>query len=103
MTERDKLKLLADIPESDKTKDEFLDLLIEQAKSYLLSYCRVDFVDESMLPIVLRMAAEDYGRSGSEGVSYRSVSGAAESYLGEYSPRIMIGLRRLRRMGGLGC
>lgn len=100
MTEVDKLKLLLDIPESDKTKDGVLRLLIDQARVYLLSYCRIGFADETMVPVILSMAAEDFGRLGSEGVSYRTASGASEGYRGTYSPRIMAQLNRWRRIGG---
>lgn len=101
MTDLAKLKLMLDIPEGDRTKDELLSLLLEQARVYLLTYCRREFADETMLPLILRMAAEDFGRCGSEGVSYRTVSGASEGYRDEYSPQIMTQLRRLRRPGGV--
>lgn len=103
MTMRDDLKLLCDIPAGDTEKDALFDLLIDQARSYLLTYCRRDFADESMTPLIIAMAAEDYGRLGGEGVSYRTASGASESYRGEYSPRIMTQLRTLRRLGGPRC
>ena len=103
MNECDKLKVLLDIPESDCTKDEILSLLIEMAHSYFLSYCRRNFADESMTPLIIRMAAEDYGKIGAEGLSYRSVSGLSESVRGEYSPQIMAQLRRYRRIGGPEC
>ncbi len=103
MTEIYKLKLLLDIPESDKTKDEVLALLIEQARGYLLSYCHIDFADETMLPVILNMAAEDFGRIGGEGVSYRTASGTSEGYRGDYSPRIMTKLRGWRRLGCPVC
>lgn len=103
MTMRDKLKLLCDIPAGDTERDALLDLLIDQARSYLLSYCRRDFADESMTPLIIAMAAEDYGRLGGEGVSYRTASGASESYRGEYSPKLTAQLRALRRLGGPRC
>ncbi len=99
MTELEKLKLLLDIPAPDKTKDDLLALLLEQARGYLLSYCRIRFINEEMVPTVISMAAEDFGRMGGEGVSYRTVSGASEGYRGEYSPRIMAQLRRFRKPG----
>lgn len=103
MTEIERLKTLIDMPSGDNTKDGFLSLLLEQARSYALSYCRLDFADEAMLPVIVRMAAEDFGRAGGEGLSFRSVSGASESYRGDYSPQIMSQLRRFRRIGGPSC
>ena len=99
MTARDKLKLLCDIPAGETDKDELLDMLLSQAKSYALSYCRRELADESLSALILQMAAEDYGRLGGEGVAYRTASGASESYRGDYSPRIISALRRHRRMG----
>lgn len=103
MKELDKLKLFLDIPLPDKSKDDLLALLLEQARGYLLTYCRVDMIDERMARTVISMAAEDFGRMGGEGLSYRTVSGASEGYRGEYSPRIMAELRRFRRLGGPVC
>lgn len=103
MTQRDRLKVLIDIPAGDPSKDLLLELLLEQATAYFLSYCRRDFADESMMPLIVRMAAEDYGRSGGEGIAYRTASGASESYRGEYSPQIMTELRRFRRIGVVEC
>ena len=95
MTARDKLKLLCDIPEGETDRDVLLDTLLSQA----LSYCHRDFADEGMNAVILQMAAEDYGRLGGEGVSFRTASGASESYRGDYSPRIISALRRHRRIG----
>ena len=103
MTELDRLKVILEIPSDDKTKDPLLTLLLEQAKDYILSYCRTDIIDERMRSALIAMAAEDFGRSGGEGLSYRTVSGASEGYMGEYSPRIMACLRRFRRIGGPVC
>lgn len=98
MTELEKLKLLCDIPAGDTDKDSLLLMLLSQAKAYLLSYCRVDFADESMTPVIVQMAAEDYGRLGGEGLSHRTVSGAAEGYRGDYSPKLLSAMRRYRRL-----
>lgn len=101
MNELEKLKLLCDIPAGDEGKDDLLSLLLEQARGYLLSYCRRDFADESMAPLIIKMAAEDYGRMGGEGLSHRTVSGLSEGYRGEYSPALLAAMRRHRRMGGV--
>lgn len=93
-----RLKVLLGIPDGDVQNDELLSLLIDEARTFALNYCRIDFVDERLLYVILRMAAEDFGKSGGEGLSSRSVSGASESYRGEYSEQIMTQLRRFRRM-----
>ena len=101
MTERDRLKLLCDIPSGESDKDSLLDMLLADARAYALSYCRRDIADEAMSRLIVQMAAEDYGRLGGEGVSYRTASGASESYRGDYSPKIVASLRRCRRLGGI--
>lgn len=98
MTELEKLKLLCDIPAGDTDKDSLLLMLLSQAKTYFLSYCRVDFADESMTPVIIQMAAEDYGRLGGAGVSHRTVSGASEGYRGDYSSKVISSLKRFRRL-----
>jgi len=100
VTQKDKLKLCLDIPMADKSKDALLGLLLDRAASYVLSYCRLTLMPETLLDVAVSMAAEDFGRMGSEGVSFRTASGATESYRGEYSPQIMSRLRAHRRLGG---
>jgi hypothetical protein len=101
VTDRDRLKLLCDIPSGESDKDMLLDMLLADARAYALSYCRRDFADEGLCSLIVQMAAEDYGRLGGEGVSYRTASGASESYRGDYSPKITAALRRHRRMRGV--
>ena len=76
MTDRDRLKLLCDIPSGESDKDMLLDMLLADARAYALSYCHRDFADEGLCSLIVQMAAEDYGRLGGEGVSYRTASGA---------------------------
>jgi len=102
MTDREQLKLLLDIPESDTTEDGRLDLFLAGAEAYFRGYCRVGVIREDMRPVIVAMAAEDYGRSGGEGVSYRTVSGASESYRGAYSDRTLGAMKRFRRAGTVG-
>lgn len=97
-----RLKVLVDIPAGDVSHDELFSLLIDEARAFALNYCRLDFADERLNSVILRMAAEDYGRCGGEGLSSRSVSGSSEYYRDGYSAQVMSQLRRFRRMRGGG-
>ena len=52
--------------------------------------------------VIIRMAAEDWGKSTALGVSRRSVSGLSETYHGSYSERVMSELRSLRHVRAVG-
>ena len=95
-----RLKVLLDIPEGDVTHDGLLSLLLDEARAFALNYCRLDFADERLSPVIIRMPAEDYGRCGGEGLSSRSVSGSNEHYRDGYSAQVTSQLRRFRRMRG---
>lgn len=110
MTDLTKLKLLLEIPPERTEEDSLLTVLLLEADAYARSYCRLgDGEDSGILrDTVCRMAAEDYGRRGSDGVEKRTYSGVSETYGSGYSKRVTAMLHRLRRLetvggGGLPC
>lgn len=94
----EKLRLLLEIPEGDEDTDALLGELISAAEGYAADYCGLDSYDSSLDPAVIRMAAEDYGRIGSEGTSYKYFSGFSETYRGTYSDQVKEMLRCRRRI-----
>lgn len=95
------LKIILDIPPEDLSRDCVLDFLLESARSYILSYCRIDELDGVLASCAVSMAAEDYGTLGGEGLDSRTVSGIAEHYRPRYSEKILDVLKRYRRPGVL--
>ena len=94
------LKLRLGINANDRQKDEILVLLLGRAGTWAREYCRLaDGEDGALAPIIVEMAAHDYGVLGAEGVERRTLSGLSESYTPDYPEKIMSALRRFRRMG----
>lgn len=92
----EKLKTLLGIATDDK--DELLNLLISNAKAFVLSYCGLSAYTSSFDNVVLKMALEDYNRLGSEGKTSQSFSGLSESYNDDYSSAVYSFLKRYRRI-----
>ena len=102
MSELDKLKLLLGIPAGRTDEDDLLSALLLDAAAYAAAFCRSDGSDARKAGVTVRMAAEDYGKTGAAGVSRRSVSGLSETYHGSYSERVMSELRTLRHLRAVG-
>lgn len=94
-----KLKLLLDIPQAEEDRDFVLLELLAYAEKYALAYCRLTEADELLSDIIVRMAAEDYGALGGEGITKRTFSGLTEDYRGAYSAPIVSALRSRRKPG----
>jgi hypothetical protein len=73
----DKIKLLIGPAAND---DELIELLISQAKSFLLLFCGLDSYDSKYDSLIIRMVIEDFNKRGSEGINSRSFSGVSENY-----------------------
>lgn len=99
MTRLAELKLLLDIPQEESDRDFILLELLELAEKYALAYCRLDEADDFLASVIVRMAAEDYGALGGEGLSRRSFSGLTEDYRPAYSGNITAALRARRKPG----
>ena len=93
-----RLKLLLEIPQNDTSYDELLYEIIYSAQKYAADYCGMEEYDDALDFAVLRMAAEDFGRLGSEGTSYKYFSGFSETYRGTYSDQIKEMLRIHRKL-----
>lgn len=94
----EKLKLLLGIAESDDSKDELLELLISNAKTFAISFCGYDEYTNKLDTVVLKMVLEDYNRLGSEGIASRSFSGISENYSDDYSVGIYTLLKRFKKV-----
>lgn len=96
MTQLQKVKLLIGIAVSDTSKDNLIDLLLEQAKNEFLEYCHRDDIPDRADNVVIDMAVIKYNLLGSEGLSNQSYSGLSESYA-NYPPQLLHALNRYRK------
>lgn len=92
----DKIKLFLNIGNSDK--DALIMLFIDLAKEYIISYCNLSEYSTNFDNLVVQMVIEDFNRQGSEGLVSQSVSGASESYLQDYSQKILKTLSKSKKI-----
>lgn len=93
-----RLKLLLGVEETDRERDPLLSLLLDRAEETARALCRLPAeaaVDDGL---ILRMAAEDLNRLGSEGLSYKNYGNLMETYHSDYSDGVKALLRRYRRL-----
>lgn len=92
-------KILLLIGPAANGQDELIELLIQQAKAYLLMFCNLDSYDSRYDNIVIRMVIEDFNRRGMEGLQSQSFSGVSTTLGNEpYSSLVMNQLKSYQRI-----
>ncbi len=92
----DSVKTLLKIEGGDK--DEILEILISRATSFAADYTGREISDPLLENPVCAMVCEDYGRLGSEGVSYKGYSNIIETYRSDYSDAVYAQLKSIRKL-----
>lgn len=92
----ERIKLLLNI--NDNYKNNLLNELIDNAKSFAVSYCRLAQYNSNLDFAVVRMVIEDYNRIGGEGIDNQSFSGMSETFANNYSEQVFSILRKYRRI-----
>lgn len=82
----DKIKLLLGL--TDGSKDNILNILIEQALEEATSYTHNDCFPE-LDTVVAKMVVYNYNRLGTEGVDTETFSGVSYDYSTDYPDNIM--------------
>lgn len=91
----DKINLLL----GGAANEELIELLISQAKSFLLLFCNLSEYNSKYDALIIRMVVEDFNRMGSEGVKSKSFNGLSETFGDDpYSPLLMSQLRSYKRI-----
>lgn len=91
----DKINLLL----GGAASEELIELLISQAKSFLLLFCNLSEYNSKYDALIIRMVVEDFNKMGSEGVKSKSFNGLSESFGDDpYSPLIMTQLRSFTKI-----
>lgn len=94
------IRILVGLDADDASQDDLLSVLLEYAEDFARRYCHLAEDEAPPRPLLVRMAAEEYGRLDGAGLLSRTVSGAAERYLGHYSDGTLAHLRVLRHPAG---
>lgn len=84
----------------ESTSDALLSALLRRAEAFGRLFCHLRSSESLPAHLLVQMAAEDYGRLEGAGLSSRTLSGAAEKYLGTYSEGTLTQLRALRHPAG---
>ena len=91
----DKISLLL----GNAASEELIELLISQAKSFLLLFCNLSEYNSKYDALIIRMVVEDYNRMGSEGIKSKSFNGLSETFNDDpYSPLLMAQLNSYKRL-----
>ena len=94
----DKVMLL--IGPAANGQDELIELLIQQAKAYLMMFCNLETYDSKYDNLVIKMVIEDFNRRGMEGLQSQSFSGVSTTVNTDepYSAIVMSQLKSYRRI-----
>lgn len=80
MTNLEKLKTRLGVSLLDTTKDDLLNLLLEDAAASIMDFCNRELLPSTMEPLQRDLAIVYYNRMGTEGESSRSEGGVSVSY-----------------------
>lgn len=90
---KNKLKLL--YPSVDM---EVIELVLEQAQSFILDYCNLEELPESLSSVLLEMSKQDLNRLRSEGITSEGGGGSSVSYETDYTKQVYKRLNKHKRI-----
>ena len=91
----DKLKILTG---ADDLQAPVLELLVEETKKEITSYCNLDMYDKQLDYIAIQIIRYKYSKLGAESLSSQSFSGVGESFVESYPKEIYNNLNKFRRI-----
>lgn len=96
MTTLERLNIKLDI--KDSSKDDILNIYIEDAKNEFLNYTARSSIPAAANYIIEDMVLAKFNRKGSEGLAAQSYSGISESYLDDYDSNLITAMNRFRKI-----
>ena len=93
----DKVKLIL-FSTGNNTKDDILNMLIEDAKIETIVYCNLLIYDVKLDSTIVKMSIQNYNKSINQGISSESFSGVSESYVNGYSADVIVMLNKNRKV-----
>jgi hypothetical protein len=88
-----KLKLLY-----PSLNDEVLALVLEQAQDFVLDYCNIEEIPNSLNSVLLDMCKQDINKLNAEGFNSESAGGSSISYETDYSQSVYKRLKKHKRV-----
>lgn len=101
MTQLEKVKIRLEIKKEDTSKDDLLNMLLEDAEGEILDYTNRDILPDKAQALQREVAITYYNRMGSEGEASRSEGGVSVSYSIEIPENIKKRLNSLRLLKGV--
>lgn len=101
MTQLEKLKIRLGISILDITKDDLLNMFLEDASNEILDYTNRDTILTKMEGLQRELAIIYFNKQGSEGESSRSEGGISVSYSTEIPESIKSRLKAFRLLKGV--
>lgn len=89
----EKLKLLY-----PSVENNVIELVIEQAQSFILDYCNLDSIPQGLNSVLLDMCKQDLNRLKGEGLSSESAGGSSVSYEQDYSNQVYKRLKKHKKI-----
>lgn len=77
--------------------DEVIALIAEQARAFVLEYCHIEEIPESLQGTLLEMCKQDINKLGAEGLSSEGAGGSSVAYATDYTERVYKVLKRHKR------
>lgn len=75
-----------------------IELVVEQAESYVLDYCNLDEIPESLESVVFDMCKQDLNRLKGEGLTSEGAGGSSITYEQDYTPQVYKRLKKHKKI-----
>lgn len=89
----EKLQLLYPAVDAD-----ILNMVIDNAESFVLDYCNIDEIPSVLSSVLLEMCKQEINKIGAEGFNSESAGGGNISYETDYSPNVYKRLAKHKRI-----
>lgn len=73
-------------------------LVIEQVQSFVLDYCNLEEIPESLKSVMVEMCKQDINKMLSQGISSQSAGGSTVSYEQDYTQNVYKRLKKHKRI-----
>jgi len=93
----EKVKIIVEIDETDKSEDGLLKIYIKNAMDYIYDYTKIEEIPESLNSVIIEMVVYQYQQRGVENMSTESMGAMYQSFIQEYPGNIRKRLNSYRR------
>ncbi|SHI90161.1 Phage gp6-like head-tail connector protein [Clostridium amylolyticum] len=76
-----KIKIALQMSIADTSKDDLLNLMVEDVQEFILNYCNIKELPGRAESLIRRIVVIRYNTLGSEGLSSESYSGISQSFI----------------------